>query len=593
MHKDVNISRSTAHFIDLFRLIKPFHKSIAKGMLAGPLIGILSMVPPYLAKLLFDRVAETYDMTLMLVLVSGIVAFSLTSAISEAALHYYSSYLNIKLENTTQLLFFNHVQHLPLSFFYHRKVGEIASRFQEIKAALGSIHAFISVIFGQGFYMLIVPPFLFLLNWKLAIVAIITIPFSAVAIYWLSDRLRTSWKNVVESHAEIDALQVEMLNQISTVKVMQLERPFYEKASLQLTNLLGEHMRAQSLSVMFMIFDRCISVINIGIFTWLGWYFIIQGEMSIGDYVAFSAYIGYLRQPMKEFVNLFSKFQQWAVHLNRIFEYLNYPTEQDPTQVSEPNDETKQTFFKKRITLTNVSFDYGGTTTALKQITMEIKAGDVVALIGSSGSGKSTILRLLTLIEKGFEGEILIDGTPIQTIPMRQLRSQMSVVWQDVELFQGTLYENLTIGAETVAKEWVEYIVELCCLTEMIAALPEGYDTVITARGITLSGGQRQRIALARALVRRSPVLILDEAMSSLDVETEAEIASNLFSHARHHGQTVIFVTHRVSMAQLADDIYLFDKGKIISSGHHDNLMSNSTVYQKLHRLNKDISSHD
>jgi ABC-type bacteriocin/lantibiotic exporter with double-glycine peptidase domain len=587
MDKTPNLSETASLFLQLFRLVKPYHKYIVKGMIIGPIIGLLSIAPPYFTKLLFDRVAENYDVSLMMLLVAGIVAFSITSAISEAVLHYYSSYLNIKLENTTQLLFFNHIQHLPFSFFYKRQVGEISSRFQEIKSALGSVHAFLDVVIGQGIYLLLVPPFLFFLNWKLALVALIAVPFSTLAIYWMSKKLRASWQSVIESHAEVEASQLEMLNQIVTVKVLQLERPLYQKTSSQLTNVLGAHMRAQSLTVFLMIFDKCINILNIGLFTWLGWHFILKGEMSLGDYVAFAAYVGYLRNPIMEMINLFTNFQQWAIHLKRIFDYLNLTPEQDPNTAISPTSLPSQPLLSRKLRLNNVSYQYQAEKIALKNITLEINKGEVIALIGGSGSGKSTLLRLLTCIEQGHSGEILFDERNIEDIPLFDLRAQLGVVWQDVELFQGTLRENLTIGMASVEQQWLEEIVELCKLTELITSLPQGYDTFVAERGVTLSGGQRQRVALARALIRKTPLLVLDEAMSNLDVETEAAIITNLFAHARRHHQTILFVTHRLLTAAQTDRIYLFDSGRILDCGTHEELIINSPQYQKLHKLSE------
>lgn len=592
MSNTPSFSETSGLFLQLFRLVKPFHKSIVKGMLVGPIIGLLSIAPPYFTKLLFDRVAENYDVSLMMLLVAGIVAFSITSIIAEAVLHYYSNYLNIKLENTTQLLFFNHIQHLPFSFFYQRQVGEISSRFQEIKTALGSIHSFLNVVIGQGIYLLLVPPFLFYLNWKLAAAALIAVPFSTVAIYWMGKRLRSSWLNVVESHAEVEASQLEMLNQIVTIKVLQLEKTLYEKSSTQLTKVSDAHLRAQSLTIFLMIFDRAINALNIGLFTWLGWHYILQGELSVGDYVAFTAYIGYLRNPIMEIISLFTNFQEWAIHLKRIFDYLNIQPEQNPNLV-EANVAPLQPLLQKQLQLNKVSFEYQGNKTALHKVSLTINRGEVIALIGGSGSGKSTLLRLLTCIEQGHTGEILFDGIPIEEIPLFDLRRQLGVVWQDVELFQGTLRENLTIGLPTIDQQWIEEIVELCCLTELVKSLPDGYDTFVAERGVTLSGGQRQRVALARALIRKTPLLILDEAMSNLDVETESNILANLFSHARRHQQTVLFVTHRVSTATLADRIYLFGGGKILDHGRHDELLATSVHYQKLHRLSENLSSYE
>lgn len=585
-----NLAQTTSLFLQLFRLIKPYHKYIVKGIVAGPIIGLLSIAPPYFTKLLFDKVAENYDVTLMMLLVAGIVAFSITSVISEAVLNYYSSFLNIKLENITQLLFFNHIQHLPFSFFYKRQVGEISSRFQEIKSALGSVHAFLNVVIGQGVYLLIVPPFLFLLNWKLALVALIAVPFSTLAIYWMSNKLRTSWQNVIESHAEVEASQLQMLNQIATVKLLQLERPLYAKTSSQLTKVLDAHMRAQSLTAFLMIFDKSLNVLTIGLFTWLGWHFILQGEMSVGDYVAFAAYIGYLRNPLMQMIDLFTNFQQWAIHLQRIFEYLHLAPEQDPDLVNHLPLVPNQSILQQQLTLQHVSYQYHTGKIALKDISLQVKTGEIVAFIGGSGSGKSTLLRLLTRIEQGHSGDILFDGKAIENIPLSELRSQLGVVWQDVELFQGTLRENFTMGLPAVDQEWLDYIVDVCCLTEFAQTLPQGYDTPVSERGITLSGGQRQRVALVRALVRQTPLLILDEAMSNLDIETEAKIMANLVTHARQQQQTVLLVTHRVSTITLSDCIYIFDEGQILEYGNHAQLMSTSAHYQRLHQLSEDMN---
>jgi ABC-type bacteriocin/lantibiotic exporter with double-glycine peptidase domain len=593
MYNPPKSSETVGLFFQLFRLVKPYHKHILKGILVGPIIGLLSIAPPYFTKLLFDRVADNHDFSLMMLLVCGIMAFSIASAISEAVLKYYTSYLNIKLENTTQLLFFNHIQHLPFSFFYKRQVGEISSRFQETKDALGSIHAFINVFVGQGVYLLIVPPFLFLLNWKLGLAALIALPFSTASIYYMSQKLRDSWQKVIESHAEVEASQVEMLNQIVTIKVLQLERPLYQKTSSQLTSVLGAHMRAQALSACLVIFDKIINILNIGLLTWLGWSLILDGEMSVGDYVAFVAYVGYLRNPMMEMIGLFTNFQQWAIHLKRIFEYLNLKPEQDPGLVSLPAISSDRVVFEKAIRINTVSYQYQDNIFALKNISLAINAGEVISLIGSSGSGKSTLMRLLTRIEQGYAGEILFDEKSIESIPLHELRSKLGVVWQEVELFQGTLRDNLTIGLETVDQSWLEEIVELCRLTDLVKSLPLAYETPVSERGVTLSGGQRQRVGLARALIRNAPLLILDEAMSNLDIETETEIITRLIPHARRNNQTVIFATHRIFTASLADRIYLFDAGEIVGHGTHDELIAGSANYQKLHKLSERTTAHE
>jgi ABC-type bacteriocin/lantibiotic exporter with double-glycine peptidase domain len=290
---------------------------------------------------------------------------------------------------------------------------------------------------------------------------------------------------------------------------------------------------------------------------------------------------------MMEMINLFTNFQQWAIHLKRIFEYLDMKPEQDPSLISVPALSNSVDIFEKTIRFHDVSYRYQDEHFALKGISFEVNKGDIVAIVGSSGSGKSTLMRLLTCIEQGYTGEILFDDRSVDRIPLYKLRSQLGVVWQEVELFQGTLRENLTMGSAPDDPAWLEEVVEICKLTELVESLPLAYDTVVSERGITLSGGQRQRVALARALFRKAPVLILDEAMSNLDIETETEIIHNLIAHSRRNRQTVIFATHRIFTASLADCIYLFDSGEIVDRGSHQELIACSAVYQKLHRLSE------
>ena len=581
-------SSALEHFFRLYRLLRPYHGRIYKGIIIGPLIGVFSVVPAYLTKLLFDRVAVGYDLNLLGALVIGIVAFSIASSLAEVALQYYSAYLNIKLENTVQLFFFNHVQHLPYRFFYKRKIGEMASRFQEIKVALGSVHAFLQVVIGQGVYLIVAPIFLFFLNWKLALAAMISVPFSTLAIYLVNQRLRRSWKNVVESHADVEAGQLQMLNQILTIKSLQLEEHGYRKASSQFTGVLGAHLRAQGMSVSLSGFEKIMNVLNVGLLTWLGWRFIAAGEMSVGDYVAFSAYVGYLRNPIMQVIELFTQFQHWGVHMKRVFEYLDVPPEQSPeaTKDADPsNDLAFSDDLEFRAVSYRYSFDSDDGDEALRDVSFRIAKGRIAAFVGRSGSGKSTILRLLTRIEQGHKGAICIDGRDIESIPLFSYRRQFGIAWQDADLFHGSLGENLRLGAGEVTREQLDAAVELCCLDEFVASLDEGYDTPIAEKGSTLSSGQRQRVALVRAILRRPSILVLDEALSNLDLVTEATVVERLFAHARRHGMTVLFVTHRIATVRHCDEIHVLSRGRLVDSGTFVYLGANSEEFQRIQGL--------
>ncbi|HET7230471.1 MAG TPA: ABC transporter ATP-binding protein, partial [Longimicrobium sp.] len=316
------------------------------------------------------------------------------------------------------------------------------------------------------------------------------------------------------------------------------------------------------------------------VFTWYGWMLIVKGEMSLGDYIAFTAYMGYLYNPLQQITGLFSDFQQTAVNLGRMFEYLDMPVEQDPAGAFNPPPPITHPI-EGDVRLRDVSFGYTDDKRVLHDVTAHFPLGAITAVVGPSGAGKSSLLRLILRMEEPDSGQVFIDGAPITTLPMVDLRRQVSVVWQEFSLMQGTIWDNLTLGSDNPTRAQVDDAVRLCRLDTLVAELPKGYETSVAEWGATLSGGQRQRMALARALIRDTPVLLLDEATSNIDMQTETEILRDLFS--RLVGKTVIFVTHRVQTAALADQIVIVQAGRIVGSGTHADLMRDHEVYRALH----------
>jgi ABC-type multidrug transport system fused ATPase/permease subunit len=262
-----------------------------------------------------------------------------------------------------------------------------------------------------------------------------------------------------------------------------------------------------------------------------------------------------------------------------MFEYLDAPTEQDPTTAYDPIPPIRHVL-EGDIRMRDLSFGYSAEKLVVRGVNLHFPRGLITAVVGHSGVGKSSLLRLITRMEEPISGQVFFDGVPATAISLPDLRRQISVVWQEFALMQGTIWDNLTMGAESPTRAEVDDAVRLCRLEELIKDLPEGYDTPVGEWGSTLSGGQRQRLALARAFIRNAPILLLDEATSNIDMTTESEILRDLFS--RLQGKTVVYVTHRVQTAALADQIIIMESGHVTATGTHAELLRDCEAYREL-----------
>ena len=568
-------------FLRLVRLIRPYWNPLIKGMALALVLGLVGMVSPYLTKLLIDEVYPSEDISLMHVLVGGILALTLASTLLGTLRGYFTLYINTRLNNSMRLMFFNHLQHLRARFFEEHQVGEINSRFQDVGKALESISRVFQTIFVQGVYLILVPPILFLLEWRLACVALISIPLTFLITAISGRILRRFWKRTSEAYADLNAFQIETLSHIRTFKTMGLEHRVYRRGHELIDNAMSQQLRAGGLGQLFGAANGTLRAANTALFTWFGWTLILGREMTLGDYMAFSAYIGYLYGPINQLIQLFSDFQQSAVHLSRMYEYLDAPVEQEPSLAFAPPAPIVQNL-KGEFRFEGVSFGYVPERPVLRDVDLVLPTGAVTAIVGPSGSGKTSLLRLITALEQPDAGRVTVDGTSLDRVPLADLRRQIAVVWQEVSLLKGSLWENLTLGCDREPpRSEVDEVMRLCGLDDVLAELPEGYETTIAEWGSSLSAGQRQRVALARALLRAAPILVLDEATANIDVEREMEILRGVFADLRD--TAVLFVTHRMASAALADQICVLEGGRVVGFGRHRELLETCATYQRLH----------
>jgi ABC-type bacteriocin/lantibiotic exporter with double-glycine peptidase domain len=577
----------TAPLRDAFRqfgrllgIVRGYWGQLARGMLLGVVVGVVAMATPYLSKLLIDEVYPAENVTLMHVLVGALLAVGVSVAVLGAVRAYYTVHVSSRLAHATGLMFFNHLQHLPARFFDEHRVGEVMSRFGDVRMSLGSISNVFGTFFTQGIYLLLVPPFLFLLNWRLALVALAAVPFTVLVTALSARALRRRYKRTAEAFAELSAAHVEVFSHIRTLKGLGMEHEIYRRTHDQSHDVLRHQLSASAAAQGFQSLNTVIQAAGTAALTWFGWTLILRGEMTLGTLIAFLAYVTYLVGPLQQLITLYSEFQQTAVSLGRMFEYLDTAPEQDTRLAYAPPAPLTRPL-RGEVELRGVTFGYAAERPVLRDVDLALRPGEVTAIVGASGVGKSSLLRLVCRMLDPDEGEVRIDGIPVRELPLSELRRQVTVVWQDVSLLKGTLRENLTLGASDPPQSRVEEAVRLCRLDGLIRDLPAGYETPVAEWGASLSGGQRQRVALARALVRDAPVLLLDEATSNVDAETESEILPALFATQRH--RTVAFVTHRMATAAWADRVVVLHEGRVVDSGPHAEVMDRCEAYRRMH----------
>ncbi|MCA2982126.1 peptidase domain-containing ABC transporter [Gemmatimonas sp.] len=561
-------------------LVRSYWSGMAQSFLLSALVGVLGLVAPYASKLYFDNVYPARDVGLLRALVAGVAAFSIASALMGAVRGYYTQVITARMSGAVALMYFNHLQHLPMRFFEDHRVGEVMSRIGDMRSALSTVSRMLQTVFMSGIYVLLVPPFLLALNWKLSLLSLVATPIVVAVSVGTSRISRRFMKQTAEANAEFNALQVETLSQIRTLKTIAAEPVVFEESRERTQEILSLQLRAAAVSAVGGVVNAIVRAAGAAVLAWYAWTLILSGDLSLGSFVAFSAYLGYLTGPVGQLAGLLADFQQSTVTFGRAFEYLDLAPEQDVERAFTRPGEVKTAVYGD-ITLDAVSFGYSADKPIVRDLSIRLQRGTITAIVGKTGSGKSTILRLLCGLEKPWSGRLAIDGLSIESISLADLRRQVGVVWQEPTLLRGTVWENLTLGLSDVSRDALERVVQACQLSETIAALPNGYETLVAEWGATVSGGQRQRFALARVLLRSTPILLLDETTSQLDVRTEESLLRGIIPLLR--GRTVVLVTHRLSTAALANQVCLLEGGKVVGLGGHEELLRCNEHYRQLY----------
>ncbi|PSO89142.1 MAG: peptidase C39 [Cyanobacteria bacterium QS_6_48_18] len=552
-----------------FRALIPYRSLIIQIIIASLLIQVFALVTPMFTQIILDQVVINKSFTTLHVFAVGLLIFGLWRVGMVAVRQYLLAYFANRVNLTLISGFINHTLRLPLRFFESRHVGDITTRVQENETiqqflTQKAITAWLDALMGIVYLGL-----MFYYNWKLTLLVLGIIPPLVILTLGATPFLRKVSREIFHEDAKENSSLIEMITGVDTVKGAAVEREsrwFWEN---NLTGMLNSRFRGQKLGITLEASGGLINTIGNTALLWYGAILVIQGELTIGQFVAFNMLIGYVISPIMQVVNIWDELQEVLIsveRLNDVFSTKPEESPQNPMQALPP--------LRGDVRLENVTFRYDTEEehNTLQNISFEVEAGQTIAIVGRSGSGKSTLVKLLQGLYQPTNGSIWIDGHDINHVSPQSLRSQLGVVPQECFLFSGTISENITLRRFDYTQEQVVEVAKLAEAHPFIQSMPLGYNTKVGERGSTLSGGQRQRIAIARALLGAPQILILDEATSSLDTESERRFQRNLARLSRD--RTTFIIAHRLSTVRNADCILVLDQGVLAEKGTHEELMA-------------------
>jgi ATP-binding cassette subfamily B protein len=470
---------------------------------------------------------------------------------------------------------FRHVVGLSPDFFGRTRTGDIMARAtNDLNAVRMMLGPGVMYCFETGLTFALAIGIMISVDWRLAIPAILPAPAVSVAVILFGRAIHSRFERIQEMFSDISSRVQENLSGVRMIRAFAQERAELRRFEELNRQYIAQNIKLVRIQGIFEPLLEALIGLTFLIVLWVGGYQVLRGRISIGSFVMFNTYMGMLVWPMIALGWVVNLMQRGSASLERI----NQIFAERPT-IAAPPDPVSLGSVRGEIEFRGVSMDYGSTL-ALDGVDLRIPAGETIAVVGHTGSGKSTLVNLVARLMDPTAGEVRLDGHDLRRLDPQELRRQIGFVPQETFLFSATIAENIAFGVENAADEQIRRAAEIAGLAEDIATFPEGYRTMVGERGITLSGGQKQRTAIARAILREPRILILDDALSSVDTLTEERILTHLADVMR--GRTVILISHRVSTVRQADRIVVLSRGRVVEQGTHDELVETGGYYAEL-----------
>ena len=565
-------------FARVMQFVQPYRMVFWGTLLLTILLSGLGVLRPVLMGDMIDNYALTGDGHGLLMITLLIMGLLLVEAVAQFYQSYWTSWLGQAVTLDLRQKLYRRIIGFKLRYFDRTPIGTLVTR------AISDIET-IEDIFSQGLLLIlsdilklvVVVLVMFLVNWKLALLSLLPVPLLLWATNIFKNSIRKSFQDVRTYVAKLNAFVQEHIQGMSIVQVFGREKQEFVKFEAINAEHRAAHIRSVLAYSIFFPVVEILSAISLAFLVWWGVKDVLAGEVTFGDMFKFIFFINMLFRPIRQLADRFNVLQMGMVGSERVFKVLD--TEAGISDTGTGSTEG----LKGDIAVRGLWFAYEEEDFVLKDVTFNAKAGQMIALVGATGSGKSSVINVLSRAYEFQRGEVLLDGKDIRSYELQELRRSISVVLQDVFLFSDTIHNNITLNDPTISREEVVAAAKDVGAHGFIMQLPEGYDTDVRERGSILSVGQRQLLAFIRAYVHKPRILVLDEATSSVDSMSEQLIQEATEKLTK--GRTSIVIAHRLSTIQSADRILVLDKGRIVEQGDHQELLAHGGAYKKLYDL--------
>lgn len=558
--------------------IVKYRTFLGEVLVASFFLQLFGLLTPLFTQVVIDKVLVHKGFTTLHVLAVGMIALAVFDAVLGGLRTYLFSHTTNRIDVGLGAQLFRHILALPLSYFEARRVGDTVARVRELEQIRQFLTSNSVTVVLDLFFTIVFLIVMWFSSPLLTAVVMASLPLYAILSLAITPVIRSRLHEKFNRGAENQSFLVETISGIQTVKTMAVEPPLTRKWEEQLAGYVRASFRATSLITVASQTATFIQKVTVVAVLWVGAYRVIDGDLSIGQLIAFNMLSAQATGPLLRIVNLWQEFQQVGISVQRLGDVLN----SQPEPSYNPNRTTLPQV-AGQVVFDGVTFRYRPDVPDVpRKVSFSVAPGQVIGIVGRSGSGKSTIAKLIQRLYVPERGRILVDGVDLAQIDPAWLRRQVGVVLQENFLFNRSVRDNIALTDPGLAMEQVIRAAKLAGAHEFILELPDGYDTLVGEHGCSLSGGQRQRIAIARALVANPRILIFDEATSALDYESEAVIQRNMEQICK--GRTVFIIAHRLSTVRPAQKIYVVDKGEIVEEGSHEELLRMNGLYARLHQ---------